>query len=91
MPDTIRPDPATRWKAGDLVAWDIGHGGTVVVRITSAVPGRITYESSDGCVEAAESTFAYTLDWACRRWRDATAEETAEFERRYRPAPHNWE
>lgn len=91
MLDADRPDPATRWKPGDHVAWAIAHSSPAVVRITAVSPDRITYESTDGHRDAAESTFAYTLRWACRNWRDATAQESARFERRYRPAPQNWE
>ncbi len=91
MLDADRQNPAERWKTGEYAVWDIGRSGTAVVRITSVSANRITYESSDGHSEAVESTFAYTLAWACRSWRDATAEEIAEFERRYRPAPQNWE
>ncbi|MFJ4680596.1 hypothetical protein [Kitasatospora sp. NPDC088783] len=90
MTPTDQPPPSRRWKSGDTVAWDIPHCGAAVVRLLGVGPDRITYESADGVVETAETTRYHTLAWATRNWREATEQERADFELRYRPAPENW-
>lgn len=78
--------------AGECVSWGpVGNAATV--RVTSAYSGSnsITYESSDGHSEIIFADMWRTLAEKTSSWRTATAEETAAFKRRYRPAPENWD
>lgn len=75
--------------AGECVSWDVR--GVATVRVTSASSNSITYESSDGHSEIIFADMWRTLAEKTSRWRPATAEETAAFKARYRPAPENWD
>ncbi|MFB8236112.1 hypothetical protein ACFC58_06130 [Kitasatospora purpeofusca] len=90
------PKPVRRellgWAAGDYVSWD-GRDGASTVRITgvSTRYGRfIDWESTDGYEETEDDTVFMSLEAKTARWRRATDEERARFNRLYRPAPQNW-
>ncbi|GAA2470962.1 hypothetical protein ACFPFX_32820 [Streptomyces mauvecolor] len=76
---------------GTCVAWNVRSGGTVIVRLASANQDGVSYTCTDGFRGYQPTSFALSLDDITARWRPATAEETAEFERHYRPAPENWD
>ncbi|MCT9093455.1 hypothetical protein N4G70_31985 [Streptomyces sp. ASQP_92] len=81
----------TAQHVGTCVAWNIRSGATVIVRLTGFGPDGVSYTCTDGFREYQPTSFAISLDDITGRWRPATAEETAEFERLYRPAPENWD
>ncbi|MFI6056520.1 hypothetical protein ACIBCO_41540 [Streptomyces violascens] len=76
---------------GTCIAWTVRSGGTVVVRLASAGRDGVSYTCTDGFREYQPTSFALSLDDITARWRPATPDETAEFERLYQPAPENWD
>ena len=75
---------------GTCVSWTIAGGDTTTVRITGVDRDGISYVCTDGYHEMASTSFAHNLDDLSARWRPATPEETAHFERLYRPGPDQW-
>ena len=80
----------TRGHAGTCVSWTIPPHTTVTVRITSVTSDGVGTVGTDGVRELQPTSWAIDLDDISARWRPATPDETAEFNRLYRPAPANW-
>ncbi|MFD7015204.1 hypothetical protein [Streptomyces sp. NPDC059928] len=76
---------------GSCGSWSIPYTGTVTVRLAHADQHGVSYTSADGYRKYQPTSFALSLDDITAHWRPATPEETAEFERLYRPAPENWD
>lgn len=75
---------------GTCVSWPVPRG-TVTVRITSVGRDHVSYVCTDGYHEPNFTSLFLSLDDITDGWRPATPEETADFARRYRPAPENWD
>jgi hypothetical protein len=78
------------YTEGQYVSWD-GPYGAITVEVMVVNKSRITYRHADDYWDAVESTVFSTLAEKTARWRPATAEETASFKARFRPAPQNWD
>ncbi|MEV6048704.1 hypothetical protein [Streptomyces xanthochromogenes] len=80
----------TAQHVGTYVAWTTWSGQSVV-RLASVSGDGVSHTCTDGFREYQPTSFAISLDDITARWRPATADETAEFERLYQPAPENWD
>jgi hypothetical protein len=75
---------------GQYVSWD-GRDGATTVEVMVVDRFHITYRHTDDYWDGVEATVFSTLAERTARWRPATAEETANFKARFRPAPQNWD
>lgn len=75
---------------GTCVAYELPRCDVVVQRVVSVYSDSICLESSDGYSESLWPSMFSSLEDLTKDYRPATVEETAAFERRFRPAPENW-